>query len=153
MEVGYGNAAGLLFRKGISGPPAAHIEEMAEQPDQTASSSTSANAAERHPITSLRAGDNDDSTQLGEMTDEEKEREAERLFVLFDRMERNSMISASSGNEEPKGIREIMRDKMVNGEGDAWEDEERKRIDTEEGQDEEEVQKEMKAYKRRNGRT
>lgn len=126
------------------------MEEIAEQPHQTASS-TLANAEERHPITSLQAGD-DRSTQLNNMTDEEKEREAERLFVLFDRMERNPMISASSGTEECKGIEEIMRDKMANGTGDAWEEEERMRIEKQEGQDEEEVKKEMKAYKRRNGR-
>ena len=36
------------------------------------------------------------------MTDEEKEREAERLFVLFERMEKNPAVSIGTGGEGGK---------------------------------------------------
>ncbi len=83
------------------------------------------------------------------MTQEEKEREAERLFVLFDRMERNPIISASNGDGDRKGIKEVMREKMENGKGDEWDEEERRRVEKEDAGDEEEAKKEMEAYRRR----
>ncbi|KAF8603417.1 hypothetical protein BDV93DRAFT_523195 [Ceratobasidium sp. AG-I] len=70
--IGYGNSAGFLYNKGIMAPPPA-----------------SAGGEDVNPITGTtepQSGPN-----LSEMTDEEKEREAERLFVLFDRMERMGM--------------------------------------------------------------
>jgi hypothetical protein len=72
-QIGYGNAAGFLFNKGIMAPPG----EMYD-----------ANGVLLNPITGtdalLHPVDVD-------MTQEEKEREAERLFVLFDRLERSGM--------------------------------------------------------------
>jgi hypothetical protein len=83
--IGYGNAAGFLFNKGIlSAPP----------PPPSTSASTSANGSisipeNINPITGrLNQDDEDDGP---EMTEEEKEREAERLFVLFDRLEKSGM--------------------------------------------------------------
>ncbi|KZV81448.1 hypothetical protein EXIGLDRAFT_779695, partial [Exidia glandulosa HHB12029] len=43
-----------------------------------------------NPITGMRVDPNAQSG-LDDMTDEEKEREAERLFVLFDRLEKTGM--------------------------------------------------------------
>ncbi|KAG8740642.1 hypothetical protein FRC10_004100 [Ceratobasidium sp. 414] len=70
--IGYGNAAGFLYNKGIMAPPPA-----------------SAGGDDVNPITGTRQADTGPS--LPEMSDEEKQREAERLFVLFDRMERMGM--------------------------------------------------------------
>ena len=143
-EIGYGNAAGLLFRKGFSGLPSARIAETSEQPRRTIPFEM------RHPITSLQRSEPSDSTST--MSPEEKEREAERLFVLFDRMERNPMLSAATGDGKHKGIKEAVRDKMEEGNGDEWEEEERRREAEEDQKDEEEAEKEMKAYRERVGR-
>ncbi|KAG8771500.1 hypothetical protein FRC12_003577 [Ceratobasidium sp. 428] len=70
--IGYGNAAGFLYNKGIMAPPPA-----------------SAGGDDVNPITGTKQTDTGPS--LDEMSDEEKQREAERLFVLFDRMERMGM--------------------------------------------------------------
>ncbi|CAE6384888.1 unnamed protein product [Rhizoctonia solani] len=70
--IGYGNAAGYLYNKGIMAPPPA-----------------SAAGDDINPITGTREAPSGPS--LSEMTDEEKQREAEKLFVLFDRMERMGM--------------------------------------------------------------
>ncbi|KAG9091665.1 hypothetical protein FRC06_000477 [Ceratobasidium sp. 370] len=70
--IGYGNAAGFLYNKGIMAPPPA-----------------SAGGDDVNPITGTRQTDS--GPALSEMSDEEKQREAERLFVLFDRMERMGM--------------------------------------------------------------
>jgi Guanine nucleotide exchange factor synembryn len=86
-QIGYGNAAGYLFNKGIlSAPPS------------TSSTTTSTTAASTSNATSTSGGspggDNNNinpitgmvnrevEDDLPEMTDEEKEREAERLFVF-----------------------------------------------------------------------
>jgi len=154
VEIGYGNAAGLLFRKGVSGPGPARIEEIDDTPVPSIFSKRQIAAVqpdERHPITSLRST-NDTTSAADEMTEEEKEREAERLFVLFERMEKNPIISASSGIGERQGIKEVMREKMVNGKGDEWDEEERRRMEEENRRDEDEARKEMEAYRRRVGR-
>jgi len=88
------------------------------------------------------------------MTDEEKEREAEQLFVLFERMERNKFISATSGDGgKETSVKDVMRERMAgmdkNG---GWDEEERRKKVEEERKDEEEAMKEMEAYKRRTGR-
>ncbi|ELU39698.1 Ric8 domain-containing protein [Rhizoctonia solani AG-1 IA] len=70
--IGYGNAAGHLYNKGIMAPPPA-----------------SSGGDDINPITGTREAPSGPS--LSEMTDEEKQREAEKLFVLFDRMERMGM--------------------------------------------------------------
>lgn len=54
-----------------------------------------------NPIT----GTVDDRMEPSDMTDEEKEREAEKLFVLFDRLEKTGAIPAS---QNP--IRKAMQD-------------------------------------------
>lgn len=72
-QIGYGNAAGFLFSKGMMAPP---------------SDETDANGVPLNPITGTTRR-REPSTV--DMTNEEKEREAERLFVLFDRLERSGM--------------------------------------------------------------
>ena len=73
-QIGYGNCAGFLFNKGIMAPPAG---------------TTDAEGATVNPITGIR---NQTRSNPGdEMTEEEKELEAEKLFVLFDRLEKAGM--------------------------------------------------------------
>ncbi|KAI0269433.1 guanine nucleotide exchange factor [Gloeopeniophorella convolvens] len=77
-QVGYGNVAGFLFNKGIvTGPPTSD-----------AGPSTDASGAEINPIT----GAVQEPRVEIEMTEEEREREAERLFTLFDRLERSGAM-------------------------------------------------------------
>jgi Guanine nucleotide exchange factor synembryn len=72
-QIGYGNAAGFLFNKGMMAPPGeAH----------------DANGVLLNPITGTNVQPRPADV---EMSEEEKEREAERLFVLFDRLERSGM--------------------------------------------------------------
>lgn len=103
------------------------------------------------------------------MTQEEKEREAERLFVLFERMERNPVIStgtrakapaetgtsgaAGGAEEKGKSVKELMSEKLRSGQVEEWEkrdeEEEEKRRVEEERKDEEEALRELGEYKRR----
>ena len=80
-QIGYGNAAGYLFNRGILSAP----------PPKTgdASGADSAFGAGINPITGSKEREVDPGP---EMTDEEKEREAEKLFVLFDRLEKTGMV-------------------------------------------------------------
>ncbi|OCB88330.1 hypothetical protein A7U60_g4532 [Sanghuangporus baumii] len=76
-QIGYGNAAGYLFNRGIlSAPPPALTTKSgaAEVVDPSI-----------NPITGMVQ---QEAPPGPEMTEEEKEREAERLFVLFERLER-----------------------------------------------------------------
>lgn len=72
-NVGFGNAAGYLASKGI----------QLTQTDLQASGNVDG-GDDINPITGQRV-DREPVSDLPEMTDEEKEREAERLFVLFER--------------------------------------------------------------------
>ncbi|KAF8516680.1 guanine nucleotide exchange factor [Gautieria morchelliformis] len=73
-QIGYGNCAGFLFNKGIMAPP---------------ESATDAEGVAINPITGIR---NQHRPSPGdEMTEEEKEVEAEKLFVLFERLEKSGM--------------------------------------------------------------
>ncbi|EJU05980.1 hypothetical protein DACRYDRAFT_85841 [Dacryopinax primogenitus] len=69
--IGYGNVAGFLFNKGIMIPPPDSVDS-----DVNPITGTSTSTA---PIIDFNTP----------MTEEEKEIEAERLFVLFDRLERS----------------------------------------------------------------
>lgn len=71
-NVGFGNAAGYLSSQGIS-------------ISQDAMGADAAGGAAVNPITGQRIDAESTGPDLPEMTDEEKEREAERLFVLFER--------------------------------------------------------------------
>ena len=69
-NVGFGNAAGYLSSKGI---------QISQQDMEAGGSGPDVN-----PITGQRI-DAEPDVPLPDMSDEEKEREAERLFVLFER--------------------------------------------------------------------
>jgi hypothetical protein len=90
------------------------------------------------------------------MSEEEKEREAERLFVLFERMEKNPVIKARGDDGVERGVGEVMRGKMLDSQGQDGggrerqleEKEEREREEREE-KDEREAMRDLEAYRRR----
>ncbi|KAK6361793.1 hypothetical protein TWF730_005509 [Orbilia blumenaviensis] len=93
-NVGYGHASGYLMMRGIPIPPEA-LEEVAE--------SDSGRSGRRiNPITGqyledeLRDIEASGVQGLEGMTDEEKEREAEKLFVLFERLNRTGVINVEN---------------------------------------------------------
>jgi hypothetical protein len=69
--IGYGYASGYFFSHNIPVPENVHTRSTAR--------------TDINPITGQRL-DAEQTSEIVEMTDEEKEKEAERLFVLFDRM-------------------------------------------------------------------
>lgn len=75
-NVGYGFASGFLFKNDIPVP--------VTEAEEAEISSTGDSKKEFNPITGQYL-DEEKHPELPEMTDEEKEREAERLFVLFER--------------------------------------------------------------------
>ena len=79
-QVGYGNVAGFLFHKGVSSAPVG-----------SSASLITPSGIPINPIT----GTVEQEVIQPEMTDEEKELEAEKLFVLFDRLEKTGAIQAS----------------------------------------------------------
>lgn len=81
--VGYGNVAGFLFNKGIMSAPL---------PPGHGAPSTAADGTPINPITGVVQKQEDSGP---EMTEEEKEREAEKLFVLFDRLEKSGALPPS----------------------------------------------------------
>ncbi|KAF7340264.1 hypothetical protein MVEN_01945300 [Mycena venus] len=85
--LGYGNVAGFLFSMNImSAPPA-------PAPSATTPAAVSAAAAENiNPITGTAQ---EARPPDPEMSSEEKEREMEKLFVLFDRLERTGTLPPS----------------------------------------------------------
>lgn len=86
-QIGYGNAAGYLFNKGLmSAPPSTSASSRAS----TSGGSGPSLPENINPITgTLNREDEDDGP---EMTEEEKEREAEKLFVLFDRLDKAGIV-------------------------------------------------------------
>ncbi|KAF9008864.1 guanine nucleotide exchange factor [Cyathus striatus] len=98
--VGYGNVAGFLFHKGIV---------VAPQQDAGSSSAklTTPEGVLINPVTGTIM---EEKLDLPDMTDEEKEREMEKLMVLFDRMEK---IGALSPDQNP--IRKAIQEGKMQG--------------------------------------
>ncbi|KAK8432252.1 guanine nucleotide exchange factor [Phyllosticta citricarpa] len=98
-NVGYGFASGFLLSHNIAIPENA-MEAFSNQgqheedgQDETSRSSTV------NPITGQRYEDEEPSTEPG-MTMEEKEREAERLFVLFERLKATGVVDIKNPVED-----------------------------------------------------
>lgn len=91
-NVGYGHAAGFLMTHNISLP-----ESVIN--DVNANGVTSVDGLEVNPITGQRL--DREAKDLGpDMTDEEKEREAEKLFVLFERLKATGVVNAINPVEQ-----------------------------------------------------
>ncbi|KAJ2304497.1 hypothetical protein IWW55_002402, partial [Coemansia sp. RSA 2706] len=86
MAVGYGNAAGYMVARNIA-IPSDIIEQVKQQDDESASVD---------PITGRYWDQEGIDRELASMTDEEKEREAERLFVLFERLNKTGVIKVEN---------------------------------------------------------
>jgi hypothetical protein len=82
-NVGYGCASGLLFSLGIP------IPSSSNEVDDAMSYS------EINPVTGQHR-DMERQTELPEMTQDEKEREAERLFVLFERLNQTGVMNVQN---------------------------------------------------------
>ncbi|GAN00839.1 guanine nucleotide exchange factor synembryn protein [Mucor ambiguus] len=80
QQVGYGNAVGFLVNKGIAMEPPQGSTEAEE---------------DVNPITGQYVKE-EKLPDLKDMTDEEKEREAERLFVLFERLKKTGIIDVEN---------------------------------------------------------
>ena len=209
-EIGYGNAAGLLFRKGISGPPPGKLQTIDDvtirsptldirhpnlaSSSSSASSSTLAshslsaqsptplppqNFSSRNPITSLveraesatlgAAPELDPRATFDSLSDAEKEAETVKLLDLFDRLDRNPILSARAptntvlgqseanngetggGDGDGKKIGQVLRERYVEVDR-VWSEKERLLVEDEELEDEESGRREMEAYRRRMGR-
>lgn len=91
-NVGYGFAAGFLMTHNMSVP-----ESVIN--DVNSNRATSVDGLEVNPITGQRL--DKEPRDLGpDMTDEEKEREAERLFVLFERLKATGVVNAINPVEQ-----------------------------------------------------
>jgi hypothetical protein len=88
---------------------------------------------------------------MANWTDEQKEAEAERLFAVFDKMDRNPVISAQGPHGEKQGVKDALREKYMEVDA-GWADKERKKQEEEEERDEREALREMEAYRKRVGR-
>lgn len=86
-NVGYGYAAGFLMTHKIDMPGTAF--------DATHGGTTHVGGQEVNPITGQRR-DMEPEVREAEMTDEEKEREAERLFVLFERLKATGVMNVAN---------------------------------------------------------
>lgn len=92
QEVGYGNAIGFLVNRGIAVEPPEGTDP--KDPNKAI-----------NPITGqYLSSEKYEGPSLSEMTDEEKEREAERLFVLFERLKKTGVVDVE--NPVAKAMRE-----------------------------------------------
>lgn len=89
QNVGYGYASGFLLSKNIPMPESA-IKDAGEG---------SSSGIPVNPITGQRL-DKEEEVEMPEMTLEEKEREAERLFVLFERLKKTGVVDVKNPVEE-----------------------------------------------------
>jgi hypothetical protein len=92
QNVGYGYASGFLLSKNIPMPEGAL--KNAEAGEGSNSTGVPVN-----PITGQRL-DKEEPVEMPEMTQEEKEREAERLFVLFERLKKTGVVDVKNPVEE-----------------------------------------------------
>ncbi|KAK7743570.1 hypothetical protein SLS53_004105 [Cytospora paraplurivora] len=95
-NVGYGFASGFLFQNNIPVPGS-----VAGGGDGGGGSSGNGSDSTRpiNPITGQYL-DQETGPEVPEMTDEEKEREAERLFVLFERLKKTGIVDIQNPVEQ-----------------------------------------------------
>ncbi|KAI8946368.1 guanine nucleotide exchange factor [Xylaria longipes] len=85
-NVGYGFASGFLYNRNISIP---------QNASEAFSNDTGSSSRPINPITGQFL-DLERHADLPEMTEDEREREAEKLFVLFQRLQANGIISVEN---------------------------------------------------------
>ena len=99
--IGYGNASGFLQNRGELIPPPAMSTKKTKSSSTGTSSPRPSGSWDRpkstrpvNPITG--AFDVPADSKAVEMTEEEKQREAERLYVLFDRMAKSGVMEVEN---------------------------------------------------------
>jgi hypothetical protein len=92
QNVGYGYASGFLLSKNIPMPESALA-------DAGVASNGEGSSVPVNPITGQRL-DKEERVEMPEMSQEEKEREAERLFVLFERLKKTGVMDVKNPVEE-----------------------------------------------------
>jgi hypothetical protein len=157
--IGYGSASGVLQNMGeLIPPPDIPTPSSPEIPTTTTATrsrstsptvtfpSKSATARPINPITGAYESSSTNSSNpnpMNSMTEEEKLLESERLFVLFDRMSRNGVISADNPIKKAKQDGKF-DDPFRTREREAAE--RRKELE-EEDEDEREVERDLKKWK------
>ncbi|GAA5952879.1 hypothetical protein JCM3765_002995 [Sporobolomyces pararoseus] len=132
--IGYGAASGFLQNRGELIPP----PPVAEEESQSGSSTRPIN-----PITGAFEPPQDPDHV--EMTEEDKEREAEKLYTLFDRMEKTGIMSAENPVNKARQqgkFEETKEDREA----------ELERLRKEEEEIEKEVEKDMAEWRARRGK-
>lgn len=128
--IGYGPCAGFLMNTGLA--------------SALPTGTTQSNGRSVNPVTGEYETVEED--EISKMSEEEKEREAERLFVLFDRLNRTGVVQARhpvAAAQEQGRFEEIEA---------RAEEEERKRREEEEEETERAVEREMAAHRARTRR-
>ncbi|KAM9716532.1 chaperone Ric-8A-like [Menidia menidia] len=100
---GYGNAAGLLATRGLLGgqSPGAYNSSVQYSSDSDSDTEEYRQAKDRiNPVTGRVEAEQPDPMEG--MTEEEKEEEAKRLIMLFNRLSRESIIQPMGVNAEGK---------------------------------------------------
>ncbi|GAA6060030.1 hypothetical protein JCM10212_001027 [Sporobolomyces blumeae] len=133
--IGYGNASGFLQNRGELIPPPPVEAESASQEGTT--------SRPINPITGAFEAPRDANEVP--MTEEEKEREAERLYTLFDRMSRSGVMSAVNPVEQ---ARETGKFEETSDEREA----ELERLRLEDEAVEKEVERDMAEWRAKRGR-
>jgi ABC-type branched-subunit amino acid transport system ATPase component len=142
-EIGYGPCAGFLMQANL-----AHALPTSAAPRTAAAGSGETRAV--NPITGqLEPSAADlaaEAKALAAMSEEQKEQEAERLFTLFDRLNKTGVVNVKNPVRE---ARESGRFVEID---EREEERRRKEEDEEEKRLEEEVEREMGQYRARKGR-
>ncbi|KZF26167.1 hypothetical protein L228DRAFT_257649 [Xylona heveae TC161] len=98
-NVGYGFASGFLVSHNVPIPENAMEAWSTQGQDSSKESGKSSQEAFINPITGQRL-DKEAKDTGPPMTDEEKEREAERLFVLFERLKKTGVVNVKNPVEQ-----------------------------------------------------
>ncbi|KAL2165379.1 hypothetical protein VTH06DRAFT_677 [Thermothelomyces fergusii] len=102
-NVGYGYASGFLFENKINVPEEVmRQQQQREEEEQKGGESAAGSTGIRRDVNPITGQflDEEKYPDLPEMTKEEKEREAERLFVLFERLKQNKVMSVQDPVEK-----------------------------------------------------
>lgn len=94
-NIGYGFASGFLMSHNIEVP------SSAAEAGSLASDGDASSGADVNPVTGQRlSAESSENLSSTEMTQEEKEREAERLFVLFERLKATGVVDIKNPVQE-----------------------------------------------------
>ncbi|KAE8445986.1 hypothetical protein EG329_012625 [Mollisiaceae sp. DMI_Dod_QoI] len=99
QNVGYGFASGFLFQHNVPVPENA-LEAWSTSDSESSHARASQDSkqdltARINPVTGQFL-ENEDKIEMPEMTNEEKEREAEKLFVLFERLKKTGVMNVKN---------------------------------------------------------